>query len=209
MKFNSFRRHYLDRHLIASIPLYRGKVLDIGGVKINRRGEFRIPVEKENDWTCLNQSKASGAEILASVPPVPVPDESYDTVLMSEVLEYIEDAPALLKEVHRLLRPEGTLIMSVPFIHPLHGDPQYDCWRFTETGIRKLIAPHFTVEKFATLGGFWAVTLDLILNLAKQDLTLWNRFRIKLIGLLHPLFLTLDRVHPSVNTGFFLVLKKK
>ena len=209
MSFNTFRRYYLDRSLEGARRHLQGKVLDIGGVKINRRGRFQISAEDQVNWTFINNNPASGATVIASVPPLPFPDESYRSVLITEVLEYIENVPALMHEVHRVLEPSGTVVMSVPFVHPLHGDAEYDCWRFTETGIKKAVAPYFEITEFQILGGFWAVTADLVLNLAKQRPTLLNRFLIKVINLLHPLILFLDKPLRSVNTGFFLVMTKK
>lgn len=43
---------------------------------------------------------------------VPFPDESFDCVLSTNTLECLTDKPALLKEVHRVLRPNGTVVFA-------------------------------------------------------------------------------------------------
>ena len=43
-----------------------------------------------------------------------LPDRSFDLILCSEVIEHIADSSAAIKEMHRLLKPGGTLILSTP-----------------------------------------------------------------------------------------------
>ena len=43
---------------------------------------------------------------------LPFPDESFDCVLSTNTLECLTDKPALLKEVHRVLRPDGSVVFA-------------------------------------------------------------------------------------------------
>jgi 2-polyprenyl-3-methyl-5-hydroxy-6-metoxy-1,4-benzoquinol methylase len=45
---------------------------------------------------------------------LPFPDESFDVITMLAVLEHLERPAAIVKEIERLLRPGGTLLLSVP-----------------------------------------------------------------------------------------------
>ncbi len=57
-------------------------------------------------------------------PPFPAPDGAFDTVLMFDILEHLDDETGIMSEVARVCAPGGRLILSVP-----HGDdgflPQY------------------------------------------------------------------------------------
>jgi 2-polyprenyl-3-methyl-5-hydroxy-6-metoxy-1,4-benzoquinol methylase len=46
--------------------------------------------------------------------PVPVPDGAFDLVYASEVIEHLADTGRFLGEISRLLRPDGTLVLSTP-----------------------------------------------------------------------------------------------
>jgi 2-polyprenyl-3-methyl-5-hydroxy-6-metoxy-1,4-benzoquinol methylase len=65
-------------------------------------------------------------------------EEAYDVVVMSEVLEHLHDPQAALANVRRSLRDEGKLVLTVPFLFPIHDEP-YDYFRYTEHGLRMLL----------------------------------------------------------------------
>lgn len=54
---------------------------------------------------------------------LPLADHSIDHVICSEVLEHIPDFDAMLKEIHRVLKPGGSLCVSVP-----RAWPERVCW---------------------------------------------------------------------------------
>jgi SAM-dependent methyltransferase len=60
------------------------------------------------------------------------------TVLLCEVLEHLRDPKAALAEVHRVLRDDGLLVVTVPFQLGLHAFPT-DFWRFTSSGLHLLL----------------------------------------------------------------------
>jgi ubiquinone/menaquinone biosynthesis C-methylase UbiE len=78
-----------------------------------------------------------------------IEDERYDIVICTEVLEHTLNPFAAVKEIHRLLKPSGILLLTVPFNFRIHG-PLPDCWRFTEHGLRELLKK-FTNIKIETL----------------------------------------------------------
>lgn len=61
-------------------------------------------------------------------------DESFDTILSTQVLEHVEDSNAYLSEAYRLLKPGGRLILSTHGAFFDHGCP-YDFRRWTADGL--------------------------------------------------------------------------
>ena len=64
----------------------------------------------------------------------PVADESQDFVFHSEVLEHVENPDRFLGECHRVLRPGGRLLFTVPLNYRFHYIP-YDYFRYTPSGV--------------------------------------------------------------------------
>jgi SAM-dependent methyltransferase len=86
-----------------------------------------------------------------------VADATYDTAFCFEVLEHLPHPERAVREIARVLRPGGTLLLSVPHLSRLHEEP-HDYFRFTAHGLRVLlqeagleplsIAPHAGVLSF-------------------------------------------------------------
>ena len=67
---------------------------------------------------------------------IPLEDSSFDTIVLTDVLEHIAEPAALINEIGRLLRPGGKLIAGVPFLYGLHEVP-FDFYRYTEHALRR------------------------------------------------------------------------
>lgn len=62
---------------------------------------------------------------------IPFPDNSFDTLLCTQVLEHADDPEVLVRECTRVLKPGGRAFFSMPFTYPEHETP-YDFRRFTQ-----------------------------------------------------------------------------
>ena len=67
-----------------------------------------------------------------------IPNDRFDIVVCTEVLEHTVQPFDAVRELHRILKPEGVLLLSTPYNFRIHG-PLPDCWRFTEHGLRVLL----------------------------------------------------------------------
>ena len=74
-----------------------------------------------------------------------VPDQLFDLVVCTEVLEHTYQPFAAVDEIFRMLKKGGLLLMTTPFNFRIHG-PLPDCWRFTEHGIRALLRKFDSVQ---------------------------------------------------------------
>jgi len=93
---------------------------------------------------------------------LPIADGSVDVVLCTQVLEHIPEPVPVLEEIFRVLRPGGTLILSVPAIFPQHGSPG-DYWRYMPQGLAWLLRDFRKVEIQGETGSVGS--LFLVLNM--------------------------------------------
>lgn len=101
------------------------------------------------------QHDHSRVDLWGTAYDLPVPAASFDSALCTAVLEHLEEPEAALRECHRVLRPGGCAVYSVPFIWHLHEQPR-DFYRLTEFGIRYLAEKvGFDVVELRALSGFW------------------------------------------------------
>jgi SAM-dependent methyltransferase len=70
-------------------------------------------------------------EIVGSADNIPLPENSVDGLIYSEVLEHVQNLDKALKELKRVSKNDTLLFISTPFVFPLHGGP-YDHQRLTK-----------------------------------------------------------------------------
>lgn len=106
-------------------------------------------------WKILDRAKRS-VDVFGDGRRLPFADASFDTVLSTEVLEHVLSPGEVLAEMARVLKPEGRLLISVPFLQPLHEMPS-DYYRYTPFSLRKLAeASGLEVETVEARGNFAA-----------------------------------------------------
>ena len=80
----------------------------------------------------------STPDVVGSATDIPLGDASFDTVVSTEVLEHVPDPLKALREMYRVLKPGGYLILSTPMYWPRHEVP-YDFFRYPYDGILHLV----------------------------------------------------------------------
>jgi SAM-dependent methyltransferase len=77
------------------------------------------------------------ADLHGSLESIPVEDESFDVVLCLQVLEHVPDPAAAVRELHRVVRPGGRVLLSTHGVYPFHPNPD-DLWRWTHQGLERV-----------------------------------------------------------------------
>lgn len=69
-----------------------------------------------------------------------VADDTYDCIVLTQVLQYIDDTESAIRECHRILKPGGVLLAVVPAVCRIdcRARVQGDYWRFTKAGAEYL-----------------------------------------------------------------------
>ncbi|HCS19773.1 MAG TPA: methylase [Bacteroidetes bacterium] len=77
----------------------------------------------------------------------PFDTNSFDSALCNQVLEHVFNPDEFLSEIHRVLKPGGKLLLTVPFAWDEHEQP-YDYARYSSFGLRHLMEKNgFVIEK--------------------------------------------------------------
>lgn len=72
---------------------------------------------------------------------LPFDDASFDNVVSFEVFEHVINLEAMIPELVRVLRPDGNLLITVPFMYPEHEVP-FDFRRITVNGVQAMVENH-------------------------------------------------------------------
>lgn len=75
-------------------------------------------------------------DLFADATMLPIKEDSVDCVVLLEVLEHLEHPRRALHEIVRVLRPGGRLLLSMPFLYPIHDAP-HDFQRYTRHGLER------------------------------------------------------------------------
>jgi len=123
-----------------TVPKYaRGRLLDLGCGKAPLLAWYAPHV---SDATLVDWAGSLHPNPLLNIvadlnEPLNLADESFDTVILSDVLEHIAEPSRLLGEISRVMTPDGTLLMNVPFYYPLHEEP-FDYMRYTRHALARM-----------------------------------------------------------------------
>jgi SAM-dependent methyltransferase len=116
----------------------RGRVLDIGCA--DRWVESQLPDTCEYlglDYPDTGRDLyGARPDVFADARKLPLADASVDTVLILEVMEHLQHPADALAEIARVLRPDGKLLLSMPFLYPIHDAP-HDFQRLTRFGLMR------------------------------------------------------------------------
>lgn len=130
---------FLERHR-ADV---RGRVLECQNDTYARR--YGTGVERIDVLHAVEGNPK--ATIVADLVDAPgIPDGAFDTVILTQVLQFVYDVRAALRTVHRILAPGGVLLATLPGIAKiaeLENDVYGDWWRFTSISARRLAQEAF------------------------------------------------------------------
>ena len=152
---------YLKRHSLLRIlqikeclNIYlKGKSIEFGAVK-NRDKIFSNFFDGKSKFRYSNIKKSKNSNIipLDLTKKLKVKSNKFDNVLLFNVLEHLNDHNKTFSEIFRILKKNGLLIGSTPFLYQVHGVPN-DYFRFTKNFFEeKLKKNKFKEIKIKNLG---------------------------------------------------------
>lgn len=173
---NYISRRPIDRamHNFAKRFSAGQRVLDIGCGKKPYRSLFTC------EYIGVDMESSIRPDIVANAWGIPLPDESFDGIILNQSLEHIAETEATIREIRRLLKPGGLAIITVPHAMRTHSSPipashapvqnfntkdhptwRVDYYRFTKFGLMYAFRDFETLSMKET-SGYIGTLLQLI-----------------------------------------------
>lgn len=160
----------------------------------------------------------SRIDIVSDITEIPEPDNSFDAVLCTEVLEHVPNPVPALRELCRLVKPGGKLILTAPFCSLTHFAPYH-----YSSGFNRYFYEHhlelagFDIEVLESNGNYYsflAQEVGRVSGMASSHLGLVSRFLLKALvrGMLYFLYKAGKHDHESHEMlcfGYHVVARKK
>jgi 2-polyprenyl-3-methyl-5-hydroxy-6-metoxy-1,4-benzoquinol methylase len=152
------RCRFVTRHKPA------GKLLDVGCAM----GGFLLAMRDQGNWTLtgveVNQSVAAlarerhGLDVFAgTLEEAQFPTASFDVVTLWDVFEHLHDPQHALTEIHRILRPDGIVVIRVPNLASWDASLFGATWAGLDSPRHLYILTPATLTAFLTKAGFGVV----------------------------------------------------
>lgn len=191
-------------------------IFDIGSKDARADYSFGLP-PADATVVCVDIEAGPGVDLVADAHDMTsVADNSVDCVVTISTLEHVRHPTKVVAEIHRILKPGGTVYINVPFMFPFHADPD-DFYRFSNRGLEILCENferldsgydrgpassmhHLLVHFFAILFSFNSKTLYGI----NVDLFKWLLFWVKYLDVVLGRF----KMAYVIHTGSYFVGRK-
>lgn len=165
-------RYYIAKFLSQYADDISGHVVEIGDDRYTRRfgkGVTRSDVldQAHPDSTPTIVADLANADHIA--------DNSFDCIIVTQTLQFIYNVQAAVRTMHRILKPGGVVLASLPSLSPIcryDMDRWGDYWRFTSAAVRNLFTEFFkpgnvTIEAHGNV----LVGMAFLQGMAAEDLT--------------------------------------
>lgn len=166
-------RYYVEKFLSKNASDITGHVVEIGDDRYTRQfGGKKITVSDVLDQAHPDSTPTIVADLTKADH---VPSNTFDCIIITQTLQFIYNIPAAINTLHRILKPGGVLLGSLPSLSPIcryDMDRWGDYWRFTSAAVKRLFGDIFgtayiDVEAYGNV----LVAVAFFYGMAAQDLT--------------------------------------
>ena len=119
-------RYYIERFLGAHVPHIKGRVLEIGDDRYTRRFGGERVLRSDVLHAAPGNPQASIVADLTRADHLPA--ARFDCIICTQTMQMIYDIHAALRNLHRLLRPGGVLLVTTAGIARIGRREGIDAW---------------------------------------------------------------------------------
>jgi SAM-dependent methyltransferase len=147
------------------LPMYaKGRLVDLGCGQVPLFGAYKDHISDNIcvDWANTIHRNEYLDHECDLTQTLPFASETFDTVILSDVLEHVPEPEHLWREMARILTRGGNALISVPFYYKLHEVP-HDYYRYTDNALRRFARrAGFEMLLLAPIGGTPEILADLL-----------------------------------------------
>ncbi len=165
-------RYYIENFLNLYASDIQGRVLEIGDDSYTRQFGGDRPTHRDVLHIDADNPLATFVGDLAHAENIP--SDTFDCFILTQTLQYVYDLPAAIQTIHRVLKPGGVVLATLPGISQISQDSwsQYWRWNFTKLSAQEIFSEffpssHLQVEAF----GNALVAISFLQGLGLQELT--------------------------------------
>ena len=203
-----FARAELVNAVRKYAPQLQGTLLDIG---CGTRPYEKLFIVDEYIGLDIDNESAhmrGGADYYYDGSKFPFPDASFDSALCNQVLEHVFNPDEFLSEIHRVLRQNSRLLLTVPFVWDEHEQPN-DFARYSSFGLKALLERNgFELLEQEKLGADATILFQLTNAYLYKQIKGWPRvlniaFTLSFMAMVNILGLVIGKIMPG-NPDLFL-----
>lgn len=98
----------------------------------------------------------SKLDLVSDIKAIPVANESFDNAMCIEVLEHVPDPVGSIREIYRIIKPGGKLIISAPFCSLTHFSPFFFYSGFSNYWYLKILTEAgFEINEISANGNYF------------------------------------------------------
>lgn len=165
-------RHFIESFLGSCASDIHGRVLEVGGDRYTRRFGGERVERAEIVHAPPGHPRATFVADFSDAPELP--SAAFDCVICTQTLQLIPDLGAAVSTLHRILKPGGTVLATLPGISQVWVDSEQrwqDFWRFTTHSARWLFARSFGASAVSVRAyGNVLVAVAFLQGLATEEL---------------------------------------
>ncbi|MCF6158626.1 MAG: class I SAM-dependent methyltransferase [wastewater metagenome] len=133
-----FARKGLFENISSLAKYINGRVLDVGCGQKPYEKLFNSSQYIGLELDTFENRKNKKADYFYDGKTFPFRNNEFDSIIVNEVFEHVFNPVEFLNEIYRVLKPGGTLLMTVPFVWDEHEQPN-DFARYTSFGLRYIL----------------------------------------------------------------------
>ena len=139
-------RYYIEKFLAESQQSIRGHVAEIWGDDYTRR--FGGDNVEQSDVLDIDENNLRRTITIDLTQTASAPEGVFDCIICTQTLPFIYDYPSAVRSLHKMLKPTGVLLVTVPGIcqsipRQMLGGADGDWWRFTGRSAGRIIGEIF------------------------------------------------------------------